>query len=234
MSQSLASTAAKAARAGAASSRPSRAGAPAGRPSPRRPPLRVVQAPPTAGSPLGFALLCAALLGAGLIALLLLNTAVAQDSFGLQRLQAGSQQLTDTKQALVQSNDLAAAPAQLSAKAWALGLVPASGVAFVQLPSGQVLGVADPAARVKPPTVITSTNRTNGTTSPLSATPPKPVVRTGPALAPASPVPRTAGTGTAPGLAPAPPPAAAGTAPPAGHTTATTGTTQPAAPTTTR
>ena len=169
MSQSLASTAARAARAGGAVGgvpRPGRRAA-ACRPVARRHGGRRCawsQAPPTAGSPLGFAMVCAALLGAGLIALLLLNTAVAQDSFGLQRLQAGSQQLADTRQALVQSNDLAAAPAQLSARAWALGLVPASGVAFVQLPSGQVLGVADPAARVKPPTVITSTNRTNGTT----------------------------------------------------------------------
>jgi len=205
MSQSLASTAAKAARTGAAQARTSAVHPP--RTSARRPPLRVVQAPPTAGSPLGFALACAALLGAGLIALLLLNTAVAQDSFGLQRLRADSQALTDQKQALVQSNDLAAAPAQLSARAWALGLVPASGVGFVQLPSGRILGVADRAVRVRPPTVITGTTRTTGTTGPVAVKPAAPVVRTGPVQAPASPVARTAGTGTAPGLAPAARPA---------------------------
>jgi hypothetical protein len=210
MSQSLASSAAKAARTGGLTTVPGRAAAVPARTSARRPPLRVVQAPRTSGSPLGFAMICAALLAAGLISLLLLNTAVAQDSFGLQRLQAGSQQLTDQKQALIQSNDLAAAPAQLSAKAWALGLVPANGVAFVQLPSGKVLGVADPAVRVKPPTVITSTNRTTGTTGTVTVTTTAPVVRTGPVLAPASPVARTAGTGTAPGLAPAAPPVPTG------------------------
>jgi hypothetical protein len=205
MSQSLASSAARAAR--SQSTQPAPAGA-AGRPtrpsrpSVRRPPLRVVQAPPTAGSPLGFAIVCAALLGAGLISLLLLNTAVAQDSFGLQRLQAGSQQLADQKEALIQSNDLAAAPAQLATRAWAMGLVPAGSAGFVQLPSGQVLGVANPAVRSRPPTVITSTTRTSTT----SATrPAAPVVRSGPVLAPASPVATTAGSGTAPGLPPAAP-----------------------------
>jgi hypothetical protein len=159
----------------------------------------VVQAPPTAGSPLGFAVVCAALLGAGLIALLLLNTAVAQDSFGLQRLQTGSQQLADQRQALTQSNDLAAAPAQLATKAWAMGLVPAGGAGFVQLPSGKVLGVANPAPRSRPPTVIISTNRTSTTSA---SRPDAPVVRAGPVLAPASPVAMTAGSGTAPGPAP--------------------------------
>jgi hypothetical protein len=206
MSQSLASSAARAARSGSAPlaapagpvARPSRPS----RPSVRRPPLRVVQAPPTAGSPLGFAIVCAALLGAGLIALLLLNTAVAQDSFGLQRLEAGSQQLADQKQALIQSNDLAAAPAQLATKAWAMGLVPAGSAGFVQMPSGKVLGVANPAVRSRPPTVSTSTTRTSTT----SATrPAAPVVRSGPVLAPASPVTPTAGSGTAPGLPPAAP-----------------------------
>jgi hypothetical protein len=222
MSQSLATSAARAARtaAGAAvrrsSQQPARRDAPSGRPSVRRPPLRVVQAPPTAGSPLGFALLCATLLAAGLIALLLLNTAVAQDSFGLQRLQAGSQQLTDQRQALVQSNDLAASPQQLAQHAWTLGLVPASGSAFVQLPSGRVVGVASPAVRSRPPTVITSTSRTTSTR------PAAPAIQAGPLLAPASPVAQTAVSGTAPGQ----PPAAPATVPrTTTNTTATTTTT---------
>jgi hypothetical protein len=212
MSQSLASSAARAARGrpaqlaapGASTARPARPARPAGQPRPsvRRPPLRVVQAPPTAGSPLGFAVICAALLGAGLIALLLLNTAVAQDSFGLQHLRARSQQLADQKQALIQSNDLAAAPAQLAAKAWAMGLVPAASSGFVRLPSGQVVGVANPAVRSRPPTVITSTTRTSTTSANRPAAP---VVRAGPVLAPASPVATTAVSGTAPGLPPAAP-----------------------------
>jgi len=202
VSQSLATSAARAARTGPAPS--PRRDAPPARPSVRRPPLRVVQAPPTAGSPLGFGLVCAALLGAGLIVLLLLNTAVAQDSFGLQRLQAGSRQLADQKQALVQSNDLSAAPPQLAARAWAMGLVPAGSAAFVELPSGRVVGVANPAARSRPPTVITSTSRTNANTGTRAA----PSIQAGPVLAPASPVAQTAVSGTAPGLPPAAPAAA--------------------------
>lgn len=238
MSQALASTAARAARAQAAGT----AAAPArsrntppgqrtsGRPSVRRPPLRVVQAPPTAGSPLGFALVCAALLGAGLLALLLLNTAVAQDSFGLQRLQDNARVLANQKQALIQNNDLAASPAQLSAKAWALGLVPASGTAFIELPSGKVLGVANPAPRVSPPTVITSTNRTNGTSSAQAGS--GSTAGVAPGVAPAAPVSATAQTGTAPAtLAPAAPKAAAGTRT---TTNSTPGTHSVAPPTTTR
>jgi hypothetical protein len=204
MSQALASTAARAARGAAAreplagAARPTPASGQ--RPSVRRPPLRVVQAPQTAGSPLGFALICATLLASGLIALLLLNTTVAQDSFGLQRLQDNAQQLADQKQALTQTNDLAASPQQLSAKAWALGLVPSSGTAFIELPSGKVLGVANRAPAAKPPTVITSTTRTNGTTSsgssPATANAASP--GTAPGLAPAAPVSATAQTGTGP------------------------------------
>jgi hypothetical protein len=212
MSQALASSAARAARGADAReplSRAARSTPESGqRPSVRRPPLRVVQAPQTAGSPLGFALICATLLASGLIALLLLNTAVAQDSFGLQRLQDNAQQLADQRQALTQTNDLAASPQQLSAKAWALGLVPSSGTAFIELPSGQVLGVANRAPAAKPPTVITSTTRTNGTSSsgsgPATANAASP--GTAPGLAPAAPVSSTAGTGTGPpALAPAAP-----------------------------
>jgi hypothetical protein len=158
-------------------------------------------------------MICAALLGAGLLALLLLNTAVAQDSFGLQRLQDNVQQLADQKQALVQANDLAASPAQLSTKAWALGLVPASGTAFLELPSGKVVGVANPAPRATPPTVITSTSRTGSTSSPATASTTTTTTwtttsdpGTAPGLAPAGPVSATAVTGTAPpALAPAGP-----------------------------
>ncbi len=203
MSQSLASSAAKAARTGGLATAPGRAAAPAPRTSARRPPLRVVQAPRTSGSPLGFAMICAALLAAGLIGLLLLNTAVAQDSFGLQRLQAGSQQLTDQKQALIQSNDLAAAPAQLSAKAWALGLVPAQRRGVRAAAFGQGLGRGGPGssgqATYRDHEHQPHHRHHRDGRPPTTAAP---VVRTGPVLAPASPVARTAGTGTAPGLRP--------------------------------
>jgi hypothetical protein len=200
MSQTLAGAAARAAHSAPTGNSPARSP----RPSVRRPPLRVVQAPPTTGSPLGFAVLCVGLLGAGLIVLLLLNTAVAQDSFGLQRLQAGAQTLADQRQALIQNNDLAAAPDQLSAKAWSLGLVPASGTAFVELPSGKVMGVANPAPRVTPPTVITSTTSTNGTTS-TTKQPTAPSSGSAPGKAPAITVDRTARAGAAPPVAPAAP-----------------------------
>jgi hypothetical protein len=201
MSQTLAGAAARAARSAPTGSSPARSP----RPSVRRPPLRVVQAPPTTGSPLGFAVLCVGLLGAGLIVLLLLNTAVAQDSFGLQRLQAGAQTLADQRQALIQSNDLAAAPEQLSAKAWSLGLVPASGTAFVELPSGKVMGVANPAPRATPPTVITSTTSTNGTSYATAKQPTAPSSGSAPGKAPAITVDRTARAGAAPPVAPAAP-----------------------------
>jgi hypothetical protein len=93
------------------------------------------------------------LLGAGLLTLLLINTALAQGSFRLHDLQATSDRLSDGEQALRESIDAAAAPQRLAEQARALGMVPSDSTAFVRLSDGKVLGVAEPAKKPERPTV---------------------------------------------------------------------------------
>lgn len=119
-----------------------------------RPRLRVVTgAPPRHGSA-AFGVLCAALLAAGLIGLLLLNTQLAQGSFTLHDLRAASDQLADTEDALTQSLASSKSPANLAAEASGMGMVPAQSVAFLRLADGRVIGVAKPAKAVPGFTVV--------------------------------------------------------------------------------
>lgn len=109
--------------------------------------LRVV--PASTGLPGNglFAALCMLLLGGGLVALLMLNTAMAEGSFTLHRLQATSGELADTEDALTQAIDAQRSPANLAARAARLGMVPADSAAFLRLSDGKVLGVAKPAEK---------------------------------------------------------------------------------------
>lgn len=114
------------------------------RPPTTTPRLRVVTgATPRRGAVFG--IICATLLAAGLIGLLLLNTALAQGSFTLQKLRATSGQLTDTEEVLNQSLEASKSPANLAAKAAGMGMVPAQSAAFLRLSDGRVIGVAKPA-----------------------------------------------------------------------------------------
>lgn len=128
------------------------------RPSTGRPtrPLRVV--PGRAGDPGNgrFTALCLALLTGGLLALLMLNTSIAQSAFTVHDLERTSAELSETEQALTQAIDAQRAPAQLAARAARLGMVPADSVAFLRLSDGAVLGVARPATRPKGFSVVTA------------------------------------------------------------------------------
>lgn len=119
-------------------------------------PLRAV--PGAAGHPGSgaFAALCTALLVGGLMALLMLNTALAQGSFKLHDLQATSGELTDAQGALTSAIDAQRAPAALASRAAGLGMVPATTPAFLRLRDGKVLGVARPAKRGAGFTVVTA------------------------------------------------------------------------------
>jgi hypothetical protein len=103
-----------------------------------------------------FAALCMLLLTAGLVALLMLNTAMAEGSFTLNHLQNTSGELTDTQQALTQAIDAQRAPANLAARAARLGMVPSDSAAFLRLADGKVLGVASPAKKDPGFTVVTA------------------------------------------------------------------------------
>ncbi len=123
------------------------------RPSRRSYPTRRVSQPsPLAASrplPRGhaprapFVILLLLLMGAGLMCLLLLNTALAQNAFLVHNLQKSSAALSDEAQALSLRLDQLSDPANLAARATDLGMV--SGGIPVYLPSGTPL---PPGARV--------------------------------------------------------------------------------------
>jgi hypothetical protein len=115
------------------------------RPSTETPRLRVVTGAPPRHGGAAFGILCATLLAAGLIGLLLLNTVLAQGSFTLSKLQAASDRLADAQGVLNQSLDASTSPANLAKRAAGMGMVPAQSAAFLRLSDGKVIGVAKPA-----------------------------------------------------------------------------------------
>jgi hypothetical protein len=88
-----------------------------------------------------FAILVMALLGAGLVVLLLLNTAVDRDAFRLQTAQKRQSELTDQQQALELQLSAHSAPGALASEASALGMVPDPRPVFLNPSNGAVLGV---------------------------------------------------------------------------------------------
>lgn len=105
---------------------------------------RLVPAGASTAARAPFVLLVVLILGTGLLALLLLNAAVNQGSFRLDKLQKENEQLTDEKQALQQQVDSYSAPGALEKRARELGLVPGGTPAFLG-PNGTVRGKPEPA-----------------------------------------------------------------------------------------
>ena len=171
------------------------------RPVARRAPSAPLRVVPAAIQQTGngvFAVLCMTLLGAGLVALLMLNTALAQGSFQATRLQAQSSVLTDTQEQLSQTLDDLRSPRTLAARVQGMGMVPAKSMAFIKLSDGSVIGVAAPAK---------AEQRLNVVTTP-AAPPQAPAASTAPA-APAAPVGPSAPAAHPAPLAPVPPAAPA-------------------------
>lgn len=166
------------------------------RPTTTTPRLRVVTGAPPRRGGAAFGVICAVLLAAGLIGLLVLNTALAQGSFTLQQLQASSEQLSDAEDALNQSLAASRSPAVLASRASSMGMVPAQSAAFLRLSDGKVIGVAEPAKPGPGFTVVTTT-----------APPPRPAPKK-----PTKPVPGLASKSL---VTPAPAPAAKSLAKPA-------------------
>lgn len=144
------STASIAAAAGAAA-RTSTGTAPAGRafPDAAPAPLRTPAAPPrltlvpdarsrVARTP--FVLMACGLLAGGLLALLLLNTVLAQDAFALHDLEKRSAGLDARQAALGRQLAEEAAPQRLAQRAVAMGMVPSENPAFLRASDGRVLG----------------------------------------------------------------------------------------------
>ncbi|MEU9231736.1 hypothetical protein [Streptomyces subrutilus] len=97
-----------------------------------------------------FVLLVVALLGGGLISLLLLNSALNEGSFQLSRLKKETTALTDEEQALQRDVDAHSAPDALQRRAQELGLVPGGSPVFIG-PDGKITGTAAVAEAPPPP-----------------------------------------------------------------------------------
>jgi hypothetical protein len=95
-------------------------------------------------------LLVSAILGGGLVLVLLINTWLAQGSFTVKRLQEQQTGLRNQTQAIAQQIAAQSAPDALAVRAAELGLVPAPNPVFKGT-NGAVLGVAQPAVRPAPP-----------------------------------------------------------------------------------
>ncbi|MGA5816472.1 cell division protein FtsL [Kitasatospora sp. NPDC094028] len=93
-----------------------------------------------------FAVLVVVLLAGGLFGLLALNTALNEGSFELSRLQKQTTKATDEQQGLQHEIDQSSAPDALAKRAAELGMVPAGGMAFLDVPNGgKVIGTPGPA-----------------------------------------------------------------------------------------
>ena len=177
------------------------------RPTTTTPRLRVVTGAPPRRGGAAFGIICATLLAAGLIGLLLLNTALVQGSFTLHDLRATSGQISDAEDVLTQSLTASRSPANLAAKAASMGMVPAQSAAFLRLSDGTVIGVAKPAQPGPGFTVVTATGPAPVATVPTPAPVAGPAAATGPAaaIAPAAATVPAAATGPAAAIVPAKP-----------------------------
>ena len=105
-----------------------------------------------------FALVVTGLLVAGLVGMLLINTLLAQGAFQITALRSAQSSLLEQEQQLAQNIAEQAAPANLTVRARALGMVPVRTAVFLQLPDGTVLGRVVPAL----PSYAVATDTTSG------------------------------------------------------------------------
>ena len=197
--------------------------------SPRRvttvPPLRVIPSRiGTTGNGV-FAATCIGLLTLGLVALLALNTALAQGSLSLGALKRESAVLGDSTSNLQEEINRVSAGGALARRASELGMVRANERAYINLAKGTVTGEAMPATSLQAVSIVTSptpapdaakkiasAGKSASLTAKKVATPAKPAV---PAAAGAAGAGAAAANPTAPAATPKTSGAAAGAAAPA-------------------
>jgi Tfp pilus assembly protein PilX len=116
-------------------------------------------------SAIPFALLVLGVLAIGLVALLMLNTAMDGNSVKIQQAQQQQAALTDREQQLSQQLAGLSAPSSLASEAAALGLVPNPQPAFINPTTGAVLGTPSPAPTPSPTPTVTPSSSATGTAS---------------------------------------------------------------------
>jgi len=123
-------------------------------------------------SAIPFALLVLGVLAVGLIALLMLNTAMDSNSVAMQQAQKRQAELTDREQELSQQLAGLSAPSSLASQAAALGLVPNPQPAFLNPTNGAVLGTPSPAPTPSPTPTPTPTPTVTPSQTPTSTATP--------------------------------------------------------------
>lgn len=112
---------------------------------------RVAPPAPVAAPRAPFVLLVLAIVAAGIVGLLVLNTAINSGSLTLSRLRSQQTGLDAQEQEYRRELADLESPGSLQAAATRLGLVPAGTTAFIRLPDGKVIGVPQPAPAASDP-----------------------------------------------------------------------------------
>lgn len=105
-----------------------------------RPRLRIVRAPAAGPSRAGFILLCVSILVGALLAVLMLNTAMATTAYQIHDQQVRLARLSESEQALAQEVERLSSPALLQQRAEELGMERADGMRYLVLSDQSILG----------------------------------------------------------------------------------------------
>ena len=109
-----------------------------------------------------FAIIVTGVLAVGMLAILLINTSLAQGAFTISELKSEQTALLQQEQALAESVAALAAPEALETQARAMGMVPSENPVFLDVETGKVLGKPKPApgARATMPRLLTPADAT--------------------------------------------------------------------------
>ncbi|WP_141397256.1 hypothetical protein [Mobilicoccus massiliensis] len=135
------------------------------RPVPARPELRVVTGQAAVSAPprrLPFVLFCSALLAAGLMVLLFINTSLAQGAYRLHDLRVTSVALQEDEQQLREQLATLESPVHLSKAAEEIGMVPGTVPVFLDVSDRSITGKPTPAPT---PSSTETARPTKGATS---------------------------------------------------------------------
>lgn len=105
-----------------------------------RPRLRRIDSPVRRLPGFGFGLLVVAIVVAGMVGLLVLNTALQDQEFEVRRAQRQANELAYRVSDLETKVHRAASPAEIAGRATELGMVPNPTGAFIDLGSGRIIG----------------------------------------------------------------------------------------------
>jgi hypothetical protein len=108
------------------------------------PRLKVAPPPPVTGPRVPFVALLLALVIAGVLGILVVNTKIAENAFRIERLKQNGAALDIQQQELQREIAQAEAPGNLTAAARKLGMVAGGNPAYIRLQDGKIIGIPKP------------------------------------------------------------------------------------------